>query len=49
MADLYLAPILAYVALTPDRDGLFNGDGFHDWWKRVHALPRFVGTQPNAG
>ena len=48
LADLYLAPILAYVALTPDKDLLFDVEGFGDWWTRVQALPSFVGTQPNA-
>lgn len=49
LADLYLAPILAYVALTPDKDLLFDIEGFDEWWTRVQALPSFVGTQPNAG
>ena len=49
LADFYLAPILAYVALTPDKDLLFDVEGFDEWWARVQALPSFVGTQPNAG
>lgn len=49
LADLYLAPILAYVALTPDKDLLFDIEGFGEWWTRVQALPSFVETQPNAG
>ena len=49
LADLYLAPILAYVALTPDKDLLFDLEGLDEWWTRVQALPSFVGTQPNAG
>lgn len=49
LADLYLAPILAYVAMTPDKDVLFDVDGFNEWWTRVQALPSFVTTQPNVG
>jgi len=49
LADLYLAPILAYVAMTPDKDVLFDVEGFDEWWTRVQALPSFVATQPNAG
>jgi glutathione S-transferase len=34
LADLYLAPIALYVALTPDKDALFNVPGFADWWSK---------------
>jgi len=49
LADLYLAPILFYVSLTPDKDALFNVEGFADWWARIQALPSFKATQPNLG
>ncbi|TPG53855.1 glutathione S-transferase family protein [Roseomonas nepalensis] len=49
LADLYLAPILFYVSLTPDKDALFGGPGFAEWWERVQALPSYRATQPNLG
>lgn len=49
LADLYLAPILFYVSLTPDKDALFGGPGFAAWWERVQALPSYRATQPNLG
>jgi glutathione S-transferase len=49
LADLYLAPIVFYVSLTPDKDAVFDVDGFADWWARMQALPSFKQTQPNLG
>ena len=49
LADLFLAPILFYVSLTPDKDALFDVDGFGEWWARVEALPSFKATMPNLG
>jgi glutathione S-transferase len=49
LADLYLAPIAYYVSLTPDRDTVFNVDGFAEWWNKVQALPSFRDTQPDLG
>ena len=49
LADLYLAPIAAYVALTPEASAVFDIDGFADWWQRVQALASFQATQPNLG
>jgi glutathione S-transferase len=49
LADLYLAPVIAYVALTPDKDALFQAAGFAEWWGTVQALPSFKGTQPDLG
>lgn len=49
LADLYLAPIAAYVELTPDRDALFGTEGFADWWTRVQALPSYQATRPDLG
>ncbi|MGC9269315.1 glutathione S-transferase family protein [Acidiphilium sp.] len=46
LADLYLAPIIAYVAMTPDKDALFDIPGFHAWWTAIQALPSFKSTQP---
>ena len=49
LADLFLAPILSYVAMTPDHETLFAAPGFADWWARVQALPSYEATQPNPG
>lgn len=47
LADLYLAPIVFYVSLTPDKDTVFDIKGFADWWSKVQALPSYRNTQPN--
>ena len=49
LADLYLAPILFYVSLTPDKDALFKVEGVADWWTRIQALPSYKATQPDLG
>ena len=49
LADLYLAPIAAYIALTPDKDHLFAAPGFSGWWGAVQAMPSFTATAPEAG
>jgi len=49
LADLYLAPVLSYVSLTPDASALFDVDGFADWWARVQQLESFKATQRNLG
>ena len=49
LADLYLAPIVFYVSLTPDANTVFNIDGFAGWWTKIQALKGFQSTQPNLG
>ena len=49
LADLYLAPVAFYVSLTPDKDAVFDVDGFADWWAKIEALQSFKVTQPNLG
>lgn len=49
LADLYLAPIAFYVSLTPDKDTVFNVEGFEGWWTKIQALPSFKRTQPDLG
>lgn len=49
LADLYLAPILFYVALTPDKDAVFGVDGLAEWWTAIQALPSYKETEPNLG
>ncbi len=46
LADLFLAPIVAYVSMTPDLSAFENIDGFGDWWKQIQALPSFMATKP---
>ena len=47
LADLFLAPIVFYVSLTPDMAGLLAIDGFAAWWERIQALESFKSTPPN--
>jgi glutathione S-transferase len=49
LADLYLAPVVFYVSLTPDMAGLLEIAGFADWWAKVQALQSFKDTQPKLG
>jgi glutathione S-transferase len=49
LADLFLAPILAYVALTPDAEDVFDIEGFGPWWTEIQALPSFIATSPDLG
>ena len=45
LADLYLAPIVAYVVLTPHKDEFLALPGMKDWWEAVTALPSFKATE----
>ncbi len=49
LADLYLAPIVFYVSLTPDKEAVFDIDGFADWWTKMQALQSYIDTQPKLG
>lgn len=49
VADFYLAPLCAYVGMTPDADELFDVKGFGDWWERARALDSFKATAPDLG
>jgi glutathione S-transferase len=50
LADLYLAPCVFYVSLTPDAEALFaRVEGFAEWWARVQALPSYQATTPSFG
>jgi len=46
LADLYLAPIVFYVSLTPDAEAVFAVDGFADWWIKIQNLQSFKNTPP---
>jgi len=45
LADLYLAPIAAYVSMTPDAETLFATPGFADWWTQIQACESFQKTK----
>lgn len=46
LADLYLAPVVYYVSVTPDATSVFDIQGFADWWTKIQALKSFQATQP---
>ena len=46
LADLYLAPIMAYVSMTPDVSALLIIPGLQDWWTSIEALPSYKSTSP---
>lgn len=46
LADLYLAPVVYYVSVTPDAASVFDIEGFAGWWTKVQALKSFHDTQP---
>ena len=46
IADLYLAPVLAYVAMTPHRDEFLDRPGTRDWWQRITSRESFRSTAP---
>jgi glutathione S-transferase len=46
IADFYLAPHLAYIAMTPHLDEFASLPGVRDWWGRVSELESFRSTAP---
>lgn len=50
LADLYLAPIMAYLSMTPDMAGLMQScPGLKSWWDTMAARPSMQATQPKLG
>jgi glutathione S-transferase len=47
LADLYLAPIVFYVSLTPDLAAVSDVPGFAEWWTGIQALQSFKDTPPS--
>ena len=45
LADLYLAPIVAYVVMTPHSQEFLALPGMAAWWNAVTALPSFRSTE----
>ena len=46
IADLYLAPSLAYVTRTPHKDEFLALPGVGEWWTKIEALDSFKSTAP---
>ena len=46
IADLYLAPILAYVTMTPHKEEFLHLPGVQAWWDLVCSRESFRSTQP---
>ena len=44
IADLYLAPLLAYVAMTPHAEEFLQAEPTREWWQRVSGRPSFSST-----
>lgn len=44
LADLFLAPVIAYLSLTPDFSSLSDIPGFAPWWTTLQALPSFTAS-----
>lgn len=50
LADLWLAPVLAYFALTPEgRAAMAERSGLAAWLARIETRPSFVRTAPKLG
>lgn len=50
LADLHLAPLLAYVSMTPEGPSLLAAQPkIKDWWDRMAARPSMAATQPQFG
>lgn len=47
LADFFLAPACAYVAMTLDANEVFEIGGFADWWAAIQRLPAFIDTIPS--
>ena len=46
VADLYLAPLLAYVTMTPHKDEFMALPGVQAWWESVSGRDSFTATKP---
>ena len=50
LADLHLAPVMAYVSGTPEGVGLIAAQpGLTSWWGRMSERPSMASTQPQFG
>jgi glutathione S-transferase len=50
LADLWLAPVLAYFQMVPEGQKAMAGrTALQGWWTRIRARPSFVRTEPRLG
>jgi len=49
LADLYVAPIIAYLSLTPEAKLLAAHKGLSAWWEAMTQRSSFKATQPDFG
>jgi glutathione S-transferase len=50
LADCFLAPIFAYMTMTPDADGLLaSAPGLRQWWDKMSERPSMQNTAPQFG
>jgi glutathione S-transferase len=50
LADLHLAPLLAYVTMTPEGPALLAAQPtLRTWWDRMSSRPSMARTQPQFG
>ena len=50
LADLYLAPVFAYLTMTPDAEALLRSHGgFQSWWQAMSSRPAMEKTKPDFG
>jgi glutathione S-transferase len=49
LADLYVAPVLAYLALTPEASLIAAHKGLSEWWDMIQQRSSYKKTQPNLG
>jgi glutathione S-transferase len=47
LADLFLAPICFYVAMTDDASRVFDVPGFDEWWNLAQGLESYKTTAPH--
>ena len=46
VADFYVAPLVAYITMTPHKDEFLAMPGMQAWWDKVSALDSFKSTSP---
>ncbi|HZH51463.1 MAG TPA: glutathione S-transferase family protein [Microvirga sp.] len=50
LADCFLAPIFAYLTMTPDAEGLLQrAPGLRQWWSMINERPSMQKTPPQFG
>lgn len=49
LADYFLAPIIFYVSLTPDKERILSVPGMESWWNAMKDIDSFKDTEPDLG